>query len=123
MIICSSIFSAPKRLEFAPHKSPDELLISSDEDSVKDDLLIRYQQIQNRVAALKVENEEVCFSDYCCYQSLSKVIKVFHDRSLLNTCTCIYQLRIFAEQVTRTYETIHQKISEYKPGTTRKKGI
>ena len=61
LIISSGIFSAPKRLEFAPHKSPDELLISSDEDSVKDDLLMRYQQIQNRVAALKVENEEVCY--------------------------------------------------------------
>lgn len=49
---------------FAAHKSPDELIITTDDDSVKDDLTYRYQQLQNRIAGLKIENDEVSINVY-----------------------------------------------------------
>lgn len=56
------MFARPKEFKYPPHRGEDELKVSTKDDSVKDDLTSRYQHLQSRLSAMKVENEEVSYS-------------------------------------------------------------
>lgn len=57
-VCCSFSFSSPKKFEFHA-QGGDVDTILSDLDPIKEDLVMRYQQLQKRVTDLKLENEEV----------------------------------------------------------------
>lgn len=54
----SSIFTLPKKFEYQSHRG-DEITQVSAQKTVQDDLLLRYQQLNNRLDDLKLKNEEV----------------------------------------------------------------
>ena len=54
----SSIFSMPKRIKFEPHKG-DEVTAVNAQVLIRDEMQSRFIQMQNRLAALKTENDEV----------------------------------------------------------------
>ncbi|XP_067937125.1 SLIT-ROBO Rho GTPase-activating protein 1-like isoform X2 [Watersipora subatra] len=54
----SQIFTAPKEFKFLPHRTEEELKISYEDESVKEELTSRYQRLQSRLASLKTENDE-----------------------------------------------------------------
>ncbi|XP_008317934.1 SLIT-ROBO Rho GTPase-activating protein 3-like isoform X2 [Cynoglossus semilaevis] len=54
----SQIFCPPARFDYQPHMG-DEVCQVSAQQPVQTELLMRYQQLQSRLATLKIENEEV----------------------------------------------------------------
>ena len=57
----SSIFTILKRIKFEPHKG-DEVSTVNAQVLIRDEMQSRFIQMQNRLAGLKTENDEVCFS-------------------------------------------------------------
>uniref|UniRef100_A0A8C4JAB0 SLIT-ROBO Rho GTPase activating protein 3 n=1 Tax=Dromaius novaehollandiae TaxID=8790 RepID=A0A8C4JAB0_DRONO len=57
MDMCNQVFCPPLKFEFQPHMG-DEVLLSA-QQPVQTELLMRYHQLQSRLATLKIENEEV----------------------------------------------------------------
>uniref|UniRef100_A0A8C8BN73 SLIT-ROBO Rho GTPase activating protein 3 n=1 Tax=Otus sunia TaxID=257818 RepID=A0A8C8BN73_9STRI len=55
MDMCNQVFCPPLKFEFQPHMG-DEV---SAQQPVQTELLMRYHQLQSRLATLKIENEEV----------------------------------------------------------------
>jgi len=51
------VFGLPKKFEYQPHRG-DEISQVSAQKPVQDDLVLRYQQLHNRLDKLKMENEE-----------------------------------------------------------------
>uniref|UniRef100_A0A4W3KKX8 SLIT-ROBO Rho GTPase activating protein 3 n=1 Tax=Callorhinchus milii TaxID=7868 RepID=A0A4W3KKX8_CALMI len=58
MDMCNQVFCPPTRFEFQPHMG-DEVCQVSAQQPVQTELLMRYHQLQSRLATLKIENEEV----------------------------------------------------------------
>ncbi|CAO2606110.1 SLIT-ROBO Rho GTPase-activating protein 3 [Lemmus lemmus] len=58
MDMCSQVFCPPLKFEFQPHMG-DEVCQVSAQQPVQTELLMRYHQLQSRLATLKIENEEV----------------------------------------------------------------
>lgn len=58
LMCCSTTFALPKKFEYQPHRG-DEVSLISAQKPVQDDLVLRYQQLNNRLDTLKLENEEV----------------------------------------------------------------
>ncbi|XP_048462467.1 SLIT-ROBO Rho GTPase-activating protein 3 isoform X1 [Rhincodon typus] len=58
MDMYNQIFCPPTRFEFQPHMG-DEVCQVSAQQPVQTELLMRYHQLQSRLATLKIENEEV----------------------------------------------------------------
>ncbi|XP_048404173.1 SLIT-ROBO Rho GTPase-activating protein 3 isoform X3 [Stegostoma tigrinum] len=58
MDMYNQIFCPPTRFEFQPHMG-DEICQVSAQQPVQTELLMRYHQLQSRLATLKIENEEV----------------------------------------------------------------
>uniref|UniRef100_A0A8C5ESE9 SLIT-ROBO Rho GTPase activating protein 3 n=1 Tax=Gouania willdenowi TaxID=441366 RepID=A0A8C5ESE9_GOUWI len=58
MDMYNQVFCPPMRFEYLPHMG-DEVNIVSAQQPVQTELLMRYHQLQSRVATLKIENEEV----------------------------------------------------------------
>ncbi|CAF1490747.1 unnamed protein product [Rotaria sordida] len=56
----SSIFTIPKKIKFEPHKG-DEVATVNAQVLIRDDMQSRFKQMQNRLASLKTEHDEVCF--------------------------------------------------------------
>ncbi|KAG7283262.1 LOW QUALITY PROTEIN: hypothetical protein CRUP_005004 [Coryphaenoides rupestris] len=54
----NQVFCPPMRFEYLPHMG-DEVCQVSAQQPVQTELLMRYHQLQSRVATLKIENEEV----------------------------------------------------------------
>ncbi|XP_027858543.1 SLIT-ROBO Rho GTPase-activating protein 3 isoform X2 [Xiphophorus couchianus] len=54
----NQVFCPPMRFEYLPHMG-DEVCQVSAQQPVQTDLLMRYHQLQSRLATLKIENEEV----------------------------------------------------------------
>ena len=57
VFLYSTTFNLPKKFEYAPHRG-DEISQVSAQKPVQDDLVLRYQQLHNRLDTLKLENEE-----------------------------------------------------------------
>uniref|UniRef100_A0A8B9EGL9 SLIT-ROBO Rho GTPase activating protein 3 n=1 Tax=Anser cygnoides TaxID=8845 RepID=A0A8B9EGL9_ANSCY len=57
MDMCNQVFCPPLKFEFQPHMG-DEVLCFA-QQPVQTELLMRYHQLQSRLATLKIENEEV----------------------------------------------------------------
>ncbi|DAA17222.1 SLIT-ROBO Rho GTPase-activating protein 3 isoform X5 [Bos indicus] len=58
MDMCNQVFCPPLKFEFQPHMG-DEVCQVSAQQPVQTELLMRYHQLQSRLATLKIENEEV----------------------------------------------------------------
>uniref|UniRef100_A0A663EU74 SLIT-ROBO Rho GTPase activating protein 3 n=1 Tax=Aquila chrysaetos chrysaetos TaxID=223781 RepID=A0A663EU74_AQUCH len=60
MDMCNQVFCPPLKFEFQPHMG-DEVMYSPEgaQQPVQTELLMRYHQLQSRLATLKIENEEV----------------------------------------------------------------
>uniref|UniRef100_A0A8C5VJT0 SLIT-ROBO Rho GTPase-activating protein 1 n=1 Tax=Microcebus murinus TaxID=30608 RepID=A0A8C5VJT0_MICMU len=58
MDMCNQVFCPPLKFEFQPHMG-DEVCQVSAQQPVQTELLVRHQQLQSRLATLKIENEEV----------------------------------------------------------------
>ncbi|XP_055984961.1 SLIT-ROBO Rho GTPase-activating protein 3 isoform X1 [Sorex fumeus] len=58
MDMCNQLFCPPLKFEFQPHMG-DEVCQVSAQQPVQTELLMRYHQLQSRLATLKIENEEV----------------------------------------------------------------
>ncbi|XP_052576828.1 SLIT-ROBO Rho GTPase-activating protein 3 isoform X1 [Peromyscus californicus insignis] len=58
MDMCSQVFCPPLKFEFQPHMG-DEVCQVSAQQPVQTELLMRYHQLQSRLATLRIENEEV----------------------------------------------------------------
>ncbi|XP_010617064.1 SLIT-ROBO Rho GTPase-activating protein 3 isoform X4 [Fukomys damarensis] len=58
MDMCNQVFCPPLKFEFQPHMG-DEVCQVSAQQPVQMELLVRYHQLQSRLATLKIENEEV----------------------------------------------------------------
>uniref|UniRef100_A0A671QE43 SLIT-ROBO Rho GTPase-activating protein 3-like n=1 Tax=Sinocyclocheilus anshuiensis TaxID=1608454 RepID=A0A671QE43_9TELE len=58
MDMYNQVFCPPMRFEFLPHMG-DEVCQVSAQQPVQTELLMRYHQLQSRLATLKIENEEV----------------------------------------------------------------
>ncbi|KAJ8258586.1 hypothetical protein COCON_G00175980 [Conger conger] len=58
MDIHNQVFCPPMRFEYLPHMG-DEVCQVSAQQPVQTELLMRYHQLQSRLATLKIENEEV----------------------------------------------------------------
>uniref|UniRef100_A0A8C5GAF3 SLIT-ROBO Rho GTPase-activating protein 3 n=1 Tax=Gouania willdenowi TaxID=441366 RepID=A0A8C5GAF3_GOUWI len=58
MDMYNQVFCPPMRFEYLPHMG-DEVCQVSAQQPVQTELLMRYHQLQSRVATLKIENEEV----------------------------------------------------------------
>ncbi|XP_068013846.1 SLIT-ROBO Rho GTPase-activating protein 3 isoform X2 [Melanerpes formicivorus] len=58
MDLCHQAFCPPLKFEFQPHMG-DEVCQVSAQQPVQTELLMRYHQLQSRLATLKIENEEV----------------------------------------------------------------
>ncbi|XP_043298045.1 SLIT-ROBO Rho GTPase-activating protein 3 isoform X6 [Cervus elaphus] len=58
MDMCNQVFCPPLKFEFQPHMG-DEVCQVSAQQPVQTELLVRYHQLQSRLATLKIENEEV----------------------------------------------------------------
>uniref|UniRef100_A0A8D0BCE1 SLIT-ROBO Rho GTPase activating protein 3 n=1 Tax=Salvator merianae TaxID=96440 RepID=A0A8D0BCE1_SALMN len=58
MDMCNQVFCPPLRFEYQPHMG-DEVCQVSAQQPVQTELLMRYHQLQSRLATLKIENEEV----------------------------------------------------------------
>ncbi|XP_043837940.1 LOW QUALITY PROTEIN: SLIT-ROBO Rho GTPase-activating protein 3 [Dromiciops gliroides] len=58
MDMCHQVFCPPLKFEFQPHMG-DEVCQVSAQQPVQTELLMRYHQLQSRLATLKIENEEV----------------------------------------------------------------
>lgn len=54
----SSVFTIPKRIKFEPHKG-DEVAAVNAQVLIRDEMQSRFIQMQNRLAVLKTENDEV----------------------------------------------------------------
>jgi hypothetical protein len=59
----SSIFTILKKIKFEPHKG-DEVSAVNAQVLIRDEMQSRFIQMQSRLAALKTENDEVCFDHY-----------------------------------------------------------
>uniref|UniRef100_A0A8D2LGM1 SLIT-ROBO Rho GTPase activating protein 3 n=1 Tax=Varanus komodoensis TaxID=61221 RepID=A0A8D2LGM1_VARKO len=58
MDMCNQVFCPPLKFEYQPHMG-DEVCQVSAQQPVQTELLMRYHQLQSRLATLKIENEEV----------------------------------------------------------------
>ncbi|XP_076972788.1 SLIT-ROBO Rho GTPase-activating protein 3 isoform X4 [Tamandua tetradactyla] len=58
MDMCNQVFCPPLKFEFQPHMG-DEVCQVTAQQPVQTELLMRYHQLQSRLATLKIENEEV----------------------------------------------------------------
>lgn len=58
----SAVFTIPKRIKFEPHKG-DEVSAVNAQVLIRDEMQSRFVQMQNRLAALKTENDEVSLSN------------------------------------------------------------
>ncbi|KAM4820943.1 SLIT-ROBO Rho GTPase-activating protein 3 isoform 3-T3 [Thomomys bottae] len=58
MDMCNQVFCPPLKFEFQPHMG-DEVCQVSAQQPVQMELLMRYHQLQSRLATLRIENEEV----------------------------------------------------------------
>ncbi|XP_075406505.1 SLIT-ROBO Rho GTPase-activating protein 3 isoform X1 [Tenrec ecaudatus] len=58
MDMCNQVFCPPLKFEFQPHMG-DEVCQVSAQQPVQTELLMRYHQLQSRLATLRIENEEV----------------------------------------------------------------
>ena len=54
----SAIFTMPRRIKFEPHKG-DEVTAVNAQVLIRDEMQSRFEQMQNRLAGLKTENDEV----------------------------------------------------------------
>jgi hypothetical protein len=61
----ASVFTIPKRIRFEPHKG-DEVSAVNAQVLIRDEMQSRFVQMQNRLAALKTENDEVCSAESIC---------------------------------------------------------
>ena len=81
------MFALPKRFEYQPHRG-DEVSLISAQKPVQDDLVLRYQQLNNRLDDLKLENEEVnlpgCAMLPCSQYSVAQYLR---DISTIDTMT------------------------------------
>ncbi len=55
----ASIFTINKKIKFEPHKG-DEVSAVNAQVLIRDEMQSRFIQMQNRLASLKTENDEVC---------------------------------------------------------------
>jgi ABC-type phosphate transport system auxiliary subunit len=54
-----SIFTITKKIKFEPHKG-DEVSAVNAQVLIRDEMQSRFIQMQDRLASLKTENDEVC---------------------------------------------------------------
>ncbi|KAF1503495.1 SLIT-ROBO Rho GTPase-activating protein 3, partial [Megadyptes antipodes antipodes] len=59
MDMCNQVFCPPLKFEFQPHMGDEVVCQVSAQQPVQTELLMRYHQLQSRLATLKIENEEV----------------------------------------------------------------
>ncbi|CAF3003242.1 unnamed protein product [Rotaria sp. Silwood2] len=69
----SSIFTIPKRIKFEPHKG-DEVSTVNAQVLIRDEMQSRFIQMQNRLASLKTENDEIFKTIEATEQSLMENI-------------------------------------------------
>ncbi|XP_054640060.1 SLIT-ROBO Rho GTPase-activating protein 3-like isoform X2 [Dunckerocampus dactyliophorus] len=71
----SQMFCPPSRFDYQPHMG-DEVCQVSAQQPVQTELLMRYQQLQTRLATLKIENEEVRKTMDATMQTLQDMLTV-----------------------------------------------
>ena len=59
----TSVFTMPKKIKFEPHKG-DEVSAVNAQVLIRDEMQSRFIQMQSRLAGLKTENDEVCFTSF-----------------------------------------------------------
>uniref|UniRef100_A0A8D2Q2I4 SLIT-ROBO Rho GTPase-activating protein 1 n=1 Tax=Zosterops lateralis melanops TaxID=1220523 RepID=A0A8D2Q2I4_ZOSLA len=59
MDMCNQVFCPPLKFEFQPHMGDEVMGSLGAQQPVQTELLMRYHQLQSRLATLKIENEEV----------------------------------------------------------------
>ena len=59
----ASVFTILKKIKFEPHKG-DEVTAVNAQVLIRDEMQSRFLQMQNRLAGLKTENDEVSFLLY-----------------------------------------------------------
>ncbi|CAF1471164.1 unnamed protein product, partial [Rotaria sordida] len=69
----SSIFTIPKKIKFEPHKG-DEVATVNAQVLIRDDMQSRFKQMQNRLASLKTEHDEIFKTIEATEQSLMEYI-------------------------------------------------
>ncbi|NXG47408.1 SRGP3 protein, partial [Psilopogon haemacephalus] len=75
MDLCNQVFCPPLKFEFQPHMG-DEVCQVSAQQPVQTELLMRYHQLQSRLATLKIENEEVRKTLEATLQTLQDMLTV-----------------------------------------------
>ncbi|XP_060100982.1 SLIT-ROBO Rho GTPase-activating protein 1 isoform X1 [Heteronotia binoei] len=68
-------FCPPLRFEFQPHMG-DEVSQVSIQQPVQGELMLRYQQLQSRLATLKIENEEVKKTSEATLQTIQDMVTI-----------------------------------------------
>ncbi|XP_062990011.1 SLIT-ROBO Rho GTPase-activating protein 1 [Elgaria multicarinata webbii] len=68
-------FCPPMRFEFQPHMG-DEVSQVSAQQPVQGELMLRYQQLQSRLATLKIENEEVKKTTEATLQTIQDMVTI-----------------------------------------------
>ncbi|KAL8221454.1 UNVERIFIED_CONTAM: SLIT-ROBO Rho GTPase-activating protein 1 [Gekko kuhli] len=68
-------FCPPMRFEFQPHMG-DEVSQVSIQQPVQGELMLRYQQLQSRLATLKIENEEVKKTSEATLQTIQDMVTI-----------------------------------------------
>nr|XP_028601186.1 SLIT-ROBO Rho GTPase-activating protein 1 isoform X3 [Podarcis muralis] len=68
-------FCPPMRFEFQPHMG-DEVSQVSVQQPVQGELMLRYQQLQSRLATLKIENEEVKKTTEATLQTIQDMVTI-----------------------------------------------
>ena len=68
----SSVFTIIKKIKFEPHKG-DEVSAVNAQVLIRDEMQSRFIQMQNRLASLKTENDEVCFRTFSRKANINKI--------------------------------------------------
>ncbi|XP_061495826.1 SLIT-ROBO Rho GTPase-activating protein 1 isoform X2 [Rhineura floridana] len=68
-------FCPPMRFEFQPHMG-DEVSHVSAQQPIQGELMLRYQQLQSRLATLKIENEEVKKTTEATLQTIQDMVTI-----------------------------------------------